>query len=82
MVLKGHKNDTPEYPPQSPLLKEKTPGGFFCFNFFQNKMEVHIRTVISIWGYELYNILRMENSKRVEKNSRQDIRLLGLKKFF
>ena len=48
MVLKGHKNDTLEYPPQSFLLKEKTQGGFFRFNFFQNKMEVHIRIVIPI----------------------------------
>ena len=48
MFLKGHKNDTPEYPPQSLLLKEKTLGGFFYFNFFQNKMEGHIRTVIPI----------------------------------
>ena len=48
MVLKGHKNDTLEYPPQSLLLKEKTQGGFFRFNFFQNKMEVHIRIVIPI----------------------------------
>ena len=48
MVVKGHKNDTPEFPPQSLLLKEKTPGGFFHCNFFQNKIEAHIRTVISI----------------------------------
>ena len=48
MVLKGHKKDTPEYPPQSLLLKEKTQGGLFRVNFFQNKMEVRTRTVIPV----------------------------------
>ena len=48
MVLKGHKNATPEYPHQSLLPNEKTQGDFFHFNFVQNKIRVHIRTVIPI----------------------------------
>ena len=43
------------------LVKEKTPGGCSHFNFFQNKMEVHIKT----FNIKDYNHAKFRVSKKM-----------------
>ena len=66
MALEGYKNDTPEFPTQSLLVKKKTLGGFFDFSFFQNNRKVHIKQLFP------YSVMRETFvSGKLKKRSRK-----------
>ena len=73
MALEGYKNDTPEFPTQSLLVKKKTLGGFFDFSFFQNNRKVHIKQLFpySVMSYIIFCERKIK--KKVKENSRQVI---------
>ena len=73
MALGGYKNDTPEYPPQSLLVKEKTLGGFFCFSFFRNKRKVHTKQLFPYRVMSYIIFCERKIKKKIKENSRHVI---------